>query len=182
VESFPWWGKAAVFGFASTSSGVVIGSLLGLVGATIGSEIRVAAATAAAIGGVFLSLMGLSGHQLKVLEIGRETPQQWLEHGPIYWAIVNGAALGIGGTSRIGFWLWYAIPVGALLLGHPLLSAVVFGVYGAARGFAAWVGLALDNPHRDIAGWLIGRYKVAHTLGMRYLLSMSVAGIFSIGL
>src|SRR3712207_8459275 len=39
--------------------------------------------------------------------------------------------------SRIGFWLWYAIPLGAFLVGDPWLGAVVYGTYGFVRGLGA---------------------------------------------
>ena len=73
-----------------------------------------------------------------MIEINRETSQALLELGPIRWSVVNGAALGVGFVSRIGFAAWYAIPLTAVGFGDPLLGSLVFGAYGAARGLAVW--------------------------------------------
>lgn len=140
-----------------------------------------AVATLVAIGASALMLLALTGREVEILEIKRETPQQWLEGGALRWAAVNGAALGIGATSRIGFWLWYVIPLGAFLLGDPSLSGMIVGVYGATRGFAAWLAIALIGDQHDLTDWLLARNKQARIIGSRYLLALGLMGIVAIG-
>jgi hypothetical protein len=70
-------------------------------------------------------------------QLDRETAVGWLELGPYRWAVRNGAALGLGATSRLGYWLWYLVPVGAFAAGTPLLGAVVYGAYGLVRSLPA---------------------------------------------
>src|SRR4051794_29947450 len=53
------------------------------------------------------------------------------------WAVLNGAALGFGATTRVGFWLWYAIAIGSFASGNPAIGAAAYGAYGLARGAGA---------------------------------------------
>lgn len=73
-----------------------------------------------------------------VLQKNCETPQRWLRKGPYYWAVRNGGELRVGATSRIGFWLWFLVPVSSLLLGSVAAGALLYGTYAAARGLGVW--------------------------------------------
>jgi hypothetical protein len=66
-------------------------------------------------------------------EFNRETEQSLLGLGPFRWAIINGFLLGLGFTSRIGYWTFYLIPVGCLVTGSPAMAAVIWGTYGFTR-------------------------------------------------
>ncbi len=66
-------------------------------------------------------------------QLDRETEQSLLHRGPIIWALANGGQLGLGFTSRIGFWSWYLIPVGAFLVADPAFGALAWGAYGLVR-------------------------------------------------
>jgi hypothetical protein len=61
-----------------------------------------------------------------------------MHHGPLAWATRNGLALGVGATSRIGFWLWYVVPLAALLSASPAWGAALYGCYGAVRASGVW--------------------------------------------
>ena len=62
-----------------------------------------------------------------------ETPQSWLSAKPRFAAAMNGAAMGAAFTSRIGFWLWYVVPVAALLSGSVAMGAAIYGTYAVSR-------------------------------------------------
>lgn len=107
----------------------------------------------------------------------RETPQRWVHFGALGWAVRNGLALGYGATSRIGFWSWYAVPLGALLGGDPVAGALVYGGYGLTRGGAAWLLIAATAILRrrgagfdDLALWLLGRQASAHAVSATLML------------
>lgn len=96
----------------------------------------------------------------------------------------NGAALGIGATSRVGFWLWYLIPVGALLVGSPIFGGLVYGAYGFVRGWTVWLlllGLLDRMWGDDPAAWLTARYWAARRLAARYLLLLGMAVAVAVG-
>lgn len=67
----------------------------------------------------------------KPLQRDAETPEGWLEPGGLRVALWNGLALGAGFITRIGFWLWWILPL--LTFAR---ASVVFGVLlGAVYGF-----------------------------------------------
>lgn len=86
-----------------------------------------------------------------------DSPQRWIHTGAGRWALSNGAALGIGAGSRLGFWLWYVIPLASFLSGSVAAGAAMWGTYGLVRGAAAWVMLlaAGDRDADGLALWLI---------------------------
>ena len=62
-----------------------------------------------------------------------ETPRAWLELRNWQTAARNGVALGTGYSTRIGFWLWYLVPIGAFAVGSPVRGALIYAAYAAAR-------------------------------------------------
>ena len=109
------------------------------------------------------------------MQCNRETPQRWLDKGPLLWAIINGLALGCGVTTRIGFWLWYAVPLGAFLVGRPELGAVIYRAYGIIRGMAAWViFLGLEQwLQKNSAEWLLQRAETAQVIASGQLVLLA---------
>jgi len=111
-------------------------------------------------------------------------PQRWLGAGPLRWAFRNGAALGIGATTRIGFWLWYVVPVAALLVGRPALGAVVYGVYGLVRGGAVWpliLSLSRQPGATPLADRLLLYAPVARAIAAGQLLVVGLAVAVALG-
>jgi hypothetical protein len=66
-------------------------------------------------------------------QFDKETEQRLLGLGPVRWAVTNGFLLGLGFTSRIGFWVWYLVPLGCLVLGSPVPAAIVWATYSCVR-------------------------------------------------
>lgn len=179
-----WWAKALTYSLAATFAATAAGALLGALGSSVPQDGRAAAASVVAVLAVAVGTVDLNSRRLPVLQCDRETSQRGMRTGPIRWAMRNGVALGIGATSRVGFWLWYLVPVGALLEGNPVPGGLIFGVYGFVRGWSVWL-LALGLLDRvaggDPALWLLTRYGTARFLTSSHLLLVGVAVVVAVG-
>lgn len=125
-------------------------------------------ATAAGIAALALASIQLMGVRLPLPQRDRETPFRWVQAGPVKWALATGAVLGLGMTTRIGFWPWYFVPLGAFVLGDPRAGALVYAAYAFTRSVSA-LGLAhlATGTRRDVS--TIGRTLVANlSLVIRY--------------
>ncbi len=180
-----WRRNGLLFALAAALSSVTVGSILGGVGAIAPLPMRVALGALVALLGVVLAGSELSGVWRRVLQCDRETPRQWLERGARYGAIRNGLALGHGASTRIGFWAWYAIPFGALLLGNPLYGALIYGSYGATRGVLVWGWVALRSwkidAGSDVTVWVLAQQTRARRLAALQLLLTCAATVAAIG-
>lgn len=83
----------------------------------------------------------------------KETPQSRVHDGPVLWPIKNGLALGFGAITRIGFWLWYVIPISSFLIGDPFLGTLIYGIYSFTRGIAVWFIILFLAQHKN--DWLV---------------------------
>ena len=75
---------------------------------------------------------------MPVAQLNHETPQRWLHAGALRWATINGLTLGSAFASRIGYPLWYVVPLAALLVGRPLLGAALYALYALVRTGAVY--------------------------------------------
>lgn len=145
---------------------------------------------------VHASLLGLAAMVIGASELAgpvplpqcnRETPQPWMDHGPLRWAIRNGLTLGCGATTRLGFWLWYVIPTGALLSGDAGVGATLYAAYGTARGAGALLLLGLMRfgqgllGRDDVAIWVLEQRMVAQRGGAACLVMVGVCVAVSLG-
>lgn len=141
-DNFNWRIKASIYAVSSLLGGAATGLVLGALGSVVPVDVRIAACA-----GLAIVLLGVALAHLRVssscpmIERDRETAQSWLEFGPAAWAVLNGLALGSGFASRIGFVSWYVVPVSAFLIGDAVAGALVYGLYGAVRGFGAFAWL-----------------------------------------
>jgi hypothetical protein len=127
---------------SGTAGGALAGAVLGLLGAVIPGGDR------AAIGVVLaLALVVFPAVRPKWLpQLDRETEQGLLSRGPYQWALLNGLLLGLGFTTRIGYWTWYVIPVAGLISGSPLVAAVICASYSLCRmGFITALALRMHQ-------------------------------------
>lgn len=109
---------------------------------------RVAAGTFLA---VLLILAPLTSPR-RLPQINRETEQSLLSRGPFVWALVNGFLLGVGFTSRLGYWIFYLFPLGCLVVGSPPLGALIWGTYGLTRlGTATLLALQMHRTPTRMA-------------------------------
>ncbi len=125
-------------------------------------------------GCVAMSVELVSGRRFRLPQRDRETPQRWLDLGPVRWAVLNGAALGVGAGTRIGMWLWFGMPLLIAWSGNIAFGAIVFGVYGALRTGLAAVGLRL-SMHYPVADVILSQTSRARLLSRAAFLSVCLA-------
>lgn len=133
-----WKIKLALYVIAGTASGAAAGALVSVPLWVAADPPPAWLMTSAAFFGCVLAIIGLTGRRVPLLQYDVATPQAWLHQGPVRWALKNGAALGFGASSRIGFALWYVVPVFAFFEGNPGAGAAVWGAYGLSRTIGAW--------------------------------------------
>ncbi len=178
-----WVSKAVVYSLSSALAGGATGAVLGAVGSLLPLDFRLAAGSILAIAAIVLGGLEFFGRRIQPLQFDCETPQRWVHKGPLAWAIQNGLTLGFGATSRIGFWLWYAIPLGAFLVGNPLFGAVSYGTYGLLRALGAvFIVLVMMRTKVDISDWLIEHYGIAKILTTSQLTFLGLATAIVVGL
>jgi hypothetical protein len=177
-----WISKAIFYSLSSAVAGLVTGALLGAVGSLLPSGFRWGIGTVFGILAIITGTLELFGRRIKPLEIDCETPRHWLHKGPLAWAIRNGLTLGFGAASRIGFLLWYVVPLGALLSGSLTLGAVIYGTYGLVRGVMAPVLLFGEIRQKaDVSDWVILQTTLARLLAAGQLVFVGVTVISLLG-
>jgi hypothetical protein len=151
---------------------VVAGLVLALGGGLLGDHQRLGVAAILAVVAIPVGAAEASGRRVRLLQLDRETPQRWVRSGAIRWAAANGAALGTGFASRVGFPLWYVVPMASWLTATPEAGAILYGTYGVTRAgavvgllpIARRIGLpalsdrlhaARDSAHRVAGAWLV---------------------------
>ncbi len=178
-----WIGKAVVYSLSSALAGIVAGAALGAAGGLLALGLRVAVGSILAVAAIAVGSLEFFGRRVRLPQFDCETPQRWIRKGPLRWATRNGLILGFGATSRIGFWLWYAIPLGAFLVGDVRLGAVVYGTYGLVRGLGAvFILLVMLTLKFDVSDWLIRRYGAARALAAGQLVFLGVSTSIVVGL
>jgi hypothetical protein len=178
-----WVSKAAIYALASAVAGLVTGAALGTVGGLLPLNARLAVGSILAIAAIALGGLELSGRRTQPWQFDCETPQRWVDRGAWRWATRNGLTLGFGATSRIGFWLWYAIPLGAFLLGDPAAGAAIYGTYALVRALGApAILLGMMRLKTDVSDRLIQGYSSARVLAAGQLVFLGVATAIVVGL
>lgn len=175
-----WSSKAAIFVVAGVSAGVGLGLLLGGLGQHVVTDARAAAAAVLGLVAVAVGGLELSGRRLRLLQCNRETPQSWVSLGAWKWAITNGASLGCGAASRLGFWSWYLVPLAAFGVGDPLAGAAIYGTYGGVRTLAplglvvAHRALGAEHDFHYRAQWLLRHHAAARRVSGVHLVAVGV--------
>jgi hypothetical protein len=150
----------ATYVLAGTVSGAMAGAVTGALGATLSEAVRYSVGTVLGVVAMGVGVASLVGDS-RPLQCDRETPREWVQRGPVVWPLLNGAALGFGATSRLGFWLWYFIPIGAFLMGEPLVGAAIWAAYGFTRTASAGVVWYLQARGHDSMEILARRSTVS---------------------
>lgn len=118
------------------------------------------------------------------LQCDKETPQRWMNNGPFSWAIANGLVLGCGARSRLGFWIWYVVPVGAFLCGNAALGALAYGLYSLVRTAWVWPILLVIGPRLgfgESGHWFMSRFPLARSIGSTALIAIGAQLTFALG-
>jgi hypothetical protein len=178
-----WVGKAIAYALASALAGLVAGAILGAAGGLLPLDVRLAMGSVLAIAAIVIGGLELAGRRTQPLQFDCETPQRWINRGALRWATRNGLTLGFGATSRLGFWLWYAIPLGAFLVGDPRAGAAIYGAYGLVRALGApAILLGMTRLETDVSDRLIEGHGTARVLTAGQLVILGVATAIVVGL
>ena len=180
---------ALSFAVSAAVAAAVAGGVLGLLGSFVDADVRTVIATLGALCAVALGGVGWFGRGPQILQCDSETPMRWVNTSPLRWGLPTGALLGIGATTRIGFWSWFLIPAAAFLLGSPVIGAMVFAAYGATRGLAGAVLFAISlieyrrgRDFNEEALWLVHRQPAARLLSAGQLVVVGATALFAVGL
>lgn len=178
------WRRAVVFAGSSTAGGILGGAALGAFGSVLPDSVRLAIGTLGFLALCVVGVLQVRGRRVRLPQRNKETPQRWIQKGPVRWALKNGFSLGLGFGSRLGFWLWYVIPLLAVTLGDPWLSAALYGTYGATRGLGtvSVFGFALRRHGWNYSDWLLHRAQKAALWSSYILAAISAALVVQIGL
>lgn len=123
-----------IFLFVAVAAAIISGALLGAAGAFVEQPSRLI------LGALALAAISAAASiRRRPWQLDRETNERWLLYEDWRTAVYNAAVLGVGFASRIGFWLFLLIPVGAFLTGEVLAGATIYGSYGASRIIASFV-------------------------------------------
>lgn len=154
--------KLLVYVASSALAGVVAGLSLGALGSLTPRDVRAVVGLILSVAGLAIGVSSLVGRPVPVLQWDRETPATWVDRGPLFWAASMAVLLGFGGSTRIGFWLWYCIPAVAFVSGSVGVGAAVWGTYGLVRGgwtLAFW--MAESTRTRDMSRSLLSHFRQA---------------------
>lgn len=156
--------------------------MTGSVASALPDKVRVGTAALAAAVLVVIGVVGLR----KPLQWNRETSQTLMRYGPVAWAACNGSLLGLGFASRIGFWLWYLVPVSCWALASPAAGGVIWGVYGLTRmgiaGAGAWRMHRRPDQMAELSDRLLSANVHAHHLSRAVLVVLAAATALLVGL
>ena len=178
-----WVSKAVIYALAATVAGLLAGAALGTLGSLLPLHVSLAVGSILAIAAIAVGGLELFGRRTQPWQFDCETPQRWVDRGAWTWATRNGLTLGFGATSRIGFWLWYVIPLGAFLIGEPGAGAAIYGTYGLVRALGApAILLGMMRLKTDVSDRLIQGYASARVLAAGQLVFLGVATAIVVGL
>lgn len=177
-----WILTALEYTVAAALGGAAAGYALGTAGALLPLAGRLAVATLLAAIAVALGAIELAGKHPRVLQCARETPRWWVEQGAAVWALRTGLALGCGATTRVGFWVWFTVPVVPLLCGDPLLGTITYGAYGLVRGAAVFAWVLSSRRNRDplsagSVAWVLSNRAVVRRVAAAQLMFVGLIGL-----
>lgn len=176
-----WQSKAVAFGLAATLAGLIVGAALGSLGLAVPTGWKTSLASMLAFAGIAVGIWQSARGPIPVLQRSCETAQLWMNTGALTGSALNGAALGAGFVTRVGYWIWYAVPATAFLAG-PLKGMLIFGVYGLVRGAAPGLAIAQMLARKScdqkdiirVQEWLMHQAAPAWTVSNVALLGSSV--------
>jgi hypothetical protein len=144
-----------------TLAGATLGYLLGGAGEALPVDVRAAATALLSVAAIAISATELIVHRrIAVLQRNRETRRDWLFQRPLLGAFRTGAVIGAGFLTRIGYWLWYVVPVASLAAASAAAGAALFGGYAFVRAIApALLSLAVTAQEQRGASGVAHRVQ-----------------------
>ena len=129
----------------AAAAGAAVFAVIAAAGAAFPSASRGLLAAAAS-----LALVVAAARASRPWQRDAETPMDWLEREGLTVAVRNGLALGAGFLTRLGFWLWWMLPVLAFESGSVRAGAIVGAAYGAVRlGASSFVAVRAEAKRSD---------------------------------
>ncbi len=132
---------------AGAAAAAAVGGMVGALGAVFPPVPLAVLVTLAACA----LLAGISASE-RPWQIDRETPGVWLAYHDWRTIALNGAALGAGFGTRIGYWAWYLLPLGAFALAKPHYGAAILSIFAVAR-LALSVGVTTRLRPGSVTAW-----------------------------
>lgn len=166
--------------------GICTGAVFGVVASVLSSESTnavdyVIIAVVAVVAGSGLYELITARRPKTIVQRNVETPLEWTSKSGAEWALKNGFALGAGVGTRIGFSVWYIMPITALALGTFFGSVAIFAVYGFCRTAFVTVlyALSLRTSASEIADLLLRHLRSARRIAgaSAVLLSIFLAAL-----
>lgn len=124
---------ASVLVVSAAAAGSAAGATVGFVGASVPDEIRGSAGWLLMLSLCLVVLADGLGLDVPLPQRDKETPRRWADEPMASWAVKAGVALGLAVTNRLGFVIWYAIPVLVFSMGSVALGALSWATYAFAR-------------------------------------------------
>jgi hypothetical protein len=174
-----------MFALSAGLGGVAAGALFGWIGSSVPAGVRAAVSVVLLSGLVAAGGVEILGRGVSLPQLDRETNQSWLHLGSIGWPVVNGLALGAGFLSRIGFLLWYLLPILCFAIGELTGGALVLGVYGFVRGAAVFGWFAYMNACQvgqgEVFEQLTDRKSQGQLISAWSAVSLGAVALFIVG-
>lgn len=176
-------GVLAIYVCSGTAAAAAAGVGAGLLGSVLAESVVAVVGTLFGACAAVVGVAELCGWRRPPIQRDRETPKEWVARGPVLWPILNGGTLGFGATTRLGFWLWYLIPIGCLLMANPVAGAVIWGTYGFTRtlGAGGILLLVAMRPNLETTT-LLNQRQHATTAASALLCIIGLACFFLMGL
>jgi hypothetical protein len=150
---------------AAAAAGAIVFALVAASGALFPVASRGLLAGSAA-----LVLLAVASRRERPWQRDVETATRWLEREGLLVAVWNGLALGAGFVTRVGFWLWWLLPLLVFESGSIAIGAAAGSLYGATRlgvsglvaaGAEAWRS---DRLPRRLLAWRLPSAAVGEAL------------------
>lgn len=130
---------AAIFLAVALTTGGLAGAALGSLGQLLGLPTR-AVVGVVGLGGIAV----IAVSRKRPWQLDRETKLDWLLLQDWRTAAYNAASLSLGFATRIGFWAFFLVPVGAFISGDPRVGALVYATYAVTRTLASFALAAVS--------------------------------------
>lgn len=180
-----WRARAAIFFLSAVLGSAFIGASLGALGAALSTSGRPAVILGVSLVGAALGGAEILGRRPWVLQRDQATNQRWMRFGATVNSAANGVAMGIGFATRIGYWLWYVLPIVAVLSGSWRTGALLFFAYASVRAgigvfFAVTGETRRESAHR-LQDYLARLNPLMRTICAGTLAVVSVAYAVAMG-
>ncbi len=154
-----WLVRLLVSFVGAAISGFAAGAVVGLAGTILKTPERLAVGLAASLAVACAAVL-----KMGLPQRDREAPRALLKLPSLIWAAGNGAVLGLAVTTRIGFWIWYFVPIAAFATG-PRRGAQIWMLYASVR----LLSTGLLAAHEVVAGGQLASDLLECKRGIQFL-------------